>query len=71
MSKQSEWLADLADAADDLGAGIRVITPKSIELFWGNDVTITVETHFLSGRMLRSILKPRPDPAQATNEVAA
>jgi len=64
MSAQSEWLADLADAADDLGMGIRAISATSIELYQGADVSIIVDSHALSGRLLRSVLKPRPDPAQ-------
>lgn len=59
-----EWLVDIADAAMDLGMGITTIEPNRVVLYSGSDTTITIETHFLSGRMLRSILKPRPDPAQ-------
>lgn len=62
MSSQGEWLADLADACDALGLGIRSVGPNAIVVYQGSDVTITVESHFLSGRMLRSLLKPRPDP---------
>lgn len=62
--RQAEFLADLADAAEDLGAHIRAIGPKSIELYWGNDVSVTIESVLLSGALLRSVLRPRPDPAQ-------
>lgn len=58
-----EWLVDIADAAADLGLGIRSIEPGKIVVYQGNDATITIESVFLSGRMLRSVLRPRPDPA--------
>ncbi len=60
-----EWLVDLADAAADLGLSIRRIEPSSIELYGDGETSITITSHFLSGRMLRSILRPRPDPAAA------
>ncbi len=65
MTTQAEWLSDLADTAADLGLRIRAVNETSVVLIQGNDVTITVESHFLSGRMLRSVLRPRADPAAA------
>lgn len=64
---QSEHLADLADTAADLGAGIRTLTETSITLYFGADTVVTVESHFLSGRMLRSVLRPRVDPGEAAS----
>ena len=58
-------MVDIADAAADLGLGIRKLEPNRIEVYQGNDVTITVESHFLSGKMLRSLLRPRRDPSAA------
>ena len=63
-----EWLVDIADAAADLGLGIRQIEPGKIVVYQGADVTITVESVFLSGRMLRSTLRPRPDPMHKETE---
>lgn len=57
-----EWFTDLFDAAADLGLSIRKIEPTRIELYGDANSSITIESHFLSGRMLRSVLRPRADP---------
>ena len=61
-----EWLVDIADAAADLGLSIRSLSETKVELYGSADATVTIESHFLSGRLLRSVLRPRPDPASLT-----
>lgn len=63
MSAQSEWLADIALAADDLGYSIRTIEPGAIVLFGANDVVIEITSVYLSGALLRSLLAPRGSEA--------
>ncbi|MEO7381020.1 MAG: hypothetical protein ABIV25_04685 [Paracoccaceae bacterium] len=65
MSAQGEFLADLVDAADDLGLMVAAVSPSSIELEWGHGVRVTIASRLLTGRLLRTVLHPSPDPAYA------
>jgi hypothetical protein len=56
---QSEWLAEIGAAADDLGYGIESLEPGRVVLVArkGNH-TLIVESHFLSGKLLRDTVLP-------------
>jgi hypothetical protein len=57
----AEWLADLGLAAEELGYGITELRPSRVELVAKqSDVTITVESVFLSGDWLRKHLVSIP-----------
>lgn len=59
MSAQSDWIADIASAADDLGLGIERLTPGEVVLS-DRDVTVTVSSVLLSGSLLRQRLSAAP-----------
>lgn len=60
MSAQSEWLKDLAEAANELGYLVDQVYGRNIRLVRrsGGTVDIQIESTFLSGALLRETLKP-------------
>lgn len=60
---QAEWMAEIGKAADELGLGILELEPGRIRFRPARrkaDVTVTVESVFLSGDLLRSLVRPTP-----------
>jgi hypothetical protein len=56
-----EWMADIGAAAEELGYGITGLRPGDIELVaQQDDVTIRIESVFLSGDLLRARLVKIP-----------
>lgn len=56
-----EWMTDIAQAADDLGYGIKALEPHRIILIARQDfVEVVIESHSLSGELLRERLQTIP-----------
>jgi hypothetical protein len=59
---QSDWLREIGEAADELGYGITDLTPNSIQMvrLGQSEVKVEIESIFLSGNLLRNVLRPVP-----------
>jgi len=55
---QREWLDDIAKACEECGLTIRSIDEREVRVILldnGSPVYVTVETYFLSGKLIRRI----------------
>lgn len=53
----AEWVCDLVQTATDLGYGVEVLRPGSVRLAGSHGLSIEIESRFLGGPLLATLLR--------------